>query len=110
PRRERRRQRSKRPHSDFARTRRRVLHYARPDRKTRGARFVQSKGGGLPHREDELPKLSGRGARGCHSTETAGGLSIVEVGHDTSGREPVSIRIAPSILSANFANLGEDIR
>src|SRR5439155_581154 len=45
-----------------------------------------------------------------YSAEAAGRLSDIEIGPYSPGREPVSIRIAPSILSANFAALGEDIR
>src|SRR5207249_6498806 len=39
-----------------------------------------------------------------------GGVPSDQVGCRASGRESVSIRIAPSILSADFAALGEEIR
>src|SRR5213592_1577638 len=49
-------------------------------------------------------------ARRRHSTKAAGGVPSDQVGRRASGRESVSIRIAPSILSADFAALGEEIR
>jgi pentose-5-phosphate-3-epimerase len=35
---------------------------------------------------------------------------VGQIGPHLPGSEPVSIRIAPSILSANFASLGDEIR
>src|SRR6185369_5236102 len=44
------------------------------------------------------------------SAEAAGGIPFVQERLDTFGCKSVNIQIAPSILSANFAALGEDIR
>src|SRR6185436_9422513 len=63
-----------------------------------------------PNRQNEFSQIPGRRARRGDPAETTGGLSPVQAGHHSFGCEPVSIRIAPSILSADFAKLGDDIR
>src|SRR5262245_11647496 len=62
------------------------------------------------HCQVELPQIPGCGIRGSHSAEAPGRVPTDQIRCHSSGCEPVSIRIAPSILSADFAALGEEIR
>src|SRR5262249_37669838 len=64
----------------------------------------------LSHWKIELPEVSGCRVRCGDSAETAGGIPANEVRGHSSGRQPMTVRIAPSILSADFASLGEEIR
>src|SRR5262249_37741836 len=57
-----------------------------------------------------LPQISGCGVWCGHSAKAPGGIPLDEGRCHLPGCEPVTVRIAPSILSANFAALGEEIR
>src|SRR5258705_1103543 len=87
---------------DHLRDARRHRHGRRP----LGRRAARAR---LPRHHHRLPAVSRRPTGDGRAAAAAGRLSRVPIGSDLARGEPVTLQIAPSILSANFAELGRDI-
>ena len=91
-----------------ARTRRDLRH-ARPDWRERRSGRGSAARARVPGRGGRRSSVSRRACRDRASAEPPGGIPDCAGRADFARGQPVSVRIAPSILSADFAALGEQI-